>query len=143
MRVIGFTLMSMMRCLKKGRWGAMKRILWLCILLMGICCVFTGCKKNEKAAFADVEWTRTTEEDTEYIYFASDGGFSYSCGCGNPVNDSDLCNGYTYDDKTGTITLNYDETTDTTITEIKVKNYDGNSLELDFNGDIRKFSPNE
>ena len=118
----------------------MKRALWICILLMNMCCIVTGCTNREKPDFVDKEWIRVTEEDTEYIYFGSDGSVHYTCACGNPVNDSDLCEGYTYDDKTGTITLDYDEVTDTTITEIILAHCDKDNLELDFNGDIRKFS---
>ena len=69
----------------------------------------------------------------------ADGKFTYYCACGNPVNDSDLCEGYTYDDSTKTITLNCIETTDEMVTTIKIVKCDGNSLQLDFNGEIRIF----
>ncbi len=62
-----------------------------------------------------------------------------ACACGNPVNDSDLCEGYTYDEKTKTITLDCIEITDEMVTKIKVVKCDENSLELDFDGDIRIF----
>ena len=73
------------------------------------------------------------------IINASDGSFTYSCGCGNPVNDSDLCDGYTYDDATKTITLKCTEKTDEMITSIKIVKCDENTLQLDFNGEIRTF----
>ena len=84
-------------------------------------------------------WTRNAEHDTETIHFGEDGSFSYSCSCGNPVNDSDLCDGYTYDDATKTITLDCIETTDEMITIIKIVKCDENSLHLDFDGEIRIF----
>jgi len=93
--------------------------------------------------FADITWTRETEADIEYIRFSADGSFSYYCACGNPVNDSDLCEGYTYNDKTKTIKLDCVEKTESMVTTIIIKNYDENSIELDFNGDIRGFFKDE
>lgn len=94
---------------------------------------------NADAAFFDISWTREADHDTETIRFGEDGSFSYSCGCGNPVNDSDLCEGYTYDAATKTITLDCMETTDEMVTIIKVVKCDENSLHLDFDGEIRIF----
>ena len=90
-------------------------------------------------SFLNISWTRNAEHDTETIRFAEDGGFSYYCGCGNPVNDSDLCEGYTYDEATKTITLDCVETTEEMVTVIKVVQCDENSLHLDFDGEIRIF----
>lgn len=90
-------------------------------------------------SFEDISWTRDTCDCKETLRFNSDGSCSYSCACGNPVNDSDLCEGYTYDDATKTITLNCIETTDEMITTIKIVKCDENSLHLDFNGEIRIF----
>ena len=53
-----------------------------------------------KYSFVNTIWTRDVAHDTETIRFGEDGRFSYYCGCGNPVNDSDLCEGYIYDDAT-------------------------------------------
>lgn len=107
-------------------------------LLMVCLCFMAGCKKEE-AGFMDISWTRETEVDTEMIFFGSDGSFHYFCGCGNPVNDADLCEGYTYDEKSGSIILDCLETTEEMVTEIKVVSFDKNRLELDFNGEIRTF----
>ena len=128
----------------------MKKYLSL-LLMVFICTVlFVGCSEKEpskdknveysKYSFMDTSWTRETEHDTETICFGSDGSFRYSCSCGNPVNDSDLCEGYTYDDATKTITLNCIEITDEIVTTIKIVNCDKNSLHLDFNGEIRIFN---
>lgn len=138
------------RMAMKKKMQVTERMIFL-ILILGI--LLTGCGKNEKVKkevvehteyeFADITWTRTTEADTEYITFFSDGSFSYYCACGNPVDDSDLCEGYTYDDQTKKIKFDYSETTASTITTVAVKNCDANSLELDFDGEIRKFTKQE
>jgi hypothetical protein len=89
--------------------------------------------------FSDVIWTRDVENDIETIIFKTDGSFSYSCSCGNPVNDSDLCESYIYNDETKEIKLDCFETTKDTITTIKIVNSTETTLELDFNGEVRKF----
>ena len=90
-----------------------------------------------------MSWTRDSGHDEETIRFNEDGSFSYSCACGNPVNDADLCENYTYDEKTKEITLDCFETTEDTITTIKVISVSETNLELDFNGEIRKFTKSE
>ena len=121
------------------------------VIALALVCValFVGCsddkiKDNQRVdysnySFTDISWTRDAEQDIETIRFGSGGEFSYFCACGNSVNDSDLCEGYTYDDASKTITLNCVETTDEMITTIKVINITDTILELDFNGEIRKF----
>ena len=110
-----------------------------CLLLMGC-----GEKKPEtdysKYGFTDITWTRQTEADTEYLTFGSDGSFSYYCACGEPVNDSDLCEEYTYDDATKTIELNCSETTEDMVTRILLISYDEQRIELNFDGEIRIFT---
>lgn len=122
------------------------------IILMLVVLFLTGCrdtkeKKQETAyseyLFSDVIWTRNTENDVETIRFSSDGSFSYSCSCGNPVNDSDLCESYTYNGETKEITLDCFEETKDTITTIKIVSLTDTTLELDFNGKIRKFEKSE
>ncbi len=124
---------------------------FVCLLTMILICavLFAGCGKNKKAEdvnvdysqypFVNTSWTRDAENDIETIRFGEDGAFVYYCSCGNPVNDSDLCEGYTYDDETKTITLNCIETTDEMVTTIKIVKCDENSLHLDFNGEVRIF----
>ena len=94
---------------------------------------------NGDVSFFDISWTREADHDTETIRFGADGSFTYSCACGNPVNDADLCEGYTYDEATKTITLECEEITEEMVTVIKVVKSDGNTLHLDFNGEIRIF----
>lgn len=114
------------------------------ILLLVICFVVTGCYQSRKTdysqyPFTDIIWTREGIHDVETIRFASNGDFSYYCACGNPVNDSDLCETYSYNEETKEIKLDCFETTDDTITTIRVIKYDDHNLELEFNGEIRKF----
>ena len=117
-------------------------VLLLAVLLL------TGCgntkeKTQEKDysyhSFTDVSWIRDAENDVETIVFKSDGRFIYYCSCGNPVNDSDLCESYTYNDETKEIKLDCFETTEEIITNIKIVKMTEDTLELDFNGEIRKF----
>ena len=115
-------------------------VTFLCVLLL------TGCKEktNKKVdyseyLFTDVSWTRDAENDIETIKFNSDGSFVYYCSCGNSVNDSDLCDSYTYNDETKEIKFECFETTEEMITSIKIVNVTETQLELDFNGEIRIF----
>ena len=112
------------------------------LLLIGL--FLTGCsyekeKNYSEYLFSDVVWTRDGGNDIETLVFGSDGSFRYYCACGNPVNDSDLCEKYTYNDEIKEIKLDCFETTDETITNIKIVKMTENILELDFNGEIRKF----
>lgn len=120
----------------------------LAMVLLSVFLWTLGCQKdtrNKKVdytnyPFADFSWTREAENDTETIRFYSDGRYSYYCACGNPVNDSDLNRGYTYDDETKTITISYFETTEETIPEIKLEKCTDDILKLNFNGEIREFT---
>lgn len=129
--------------------NVMKKYLSLVVPVLVCAILFIGCDGNKKTkvtnvdyskcSFVNTSWTRDAEHDTETICFGEDGSFSYYCSCGNPVNDSDLCDGYTYDDATKTITLDYIESTDEIVTIIKIVKCDENSLHLDFDGEIRIF----
>ena len=128
----------------------LKRYVSLLILVFLCTTLFVGCTKNENTdnssvdqsnySFVDISWTREAAHDIETIRFGEDGSFSYSCACGNPVNDSDLCEGYTYDDATKTITLDCIEITDDMVTVIKIVKCDENELQLDFDGEVRTFT---
>ena len=112
------------------------------LLLIGLFLTGCSCEKEKNYSeylFSDVVWTRDGGNDIETLVFGSDGSFRYYCACGNPVNDSDLCEKYTYDDEIKEIKLDCFETTDETITNIKIVKMTENILELDFNGEIRKF----
>ncbi len=129
--------------------SSLKKYVYLLSILSVCVFLFVACDANKntegsgvdysKYSFVNVLWTRESEHDTETIYFAGDGSFRYSCACGNPVNDSDLCEGYIYDDFTKTIILDCIEITDEMVTVIKIVKCDENSLHLDFDGEIRIF----
>lgn len=128
-------------------------------MLMVLACVMTfflaGCAPEAEVAntenqnsnnevdfsmydFAEVKWIRNTECD-ETLCFLANGEFRYSCACGNPVNDADAVESYSYDDTTKTFTLNCYEELEDMITEIKLISCDETKLELDFGGEIRVF----
>ena len=117
------------------------------ILMATLLLLLFGCEKNNvdktvdysKYSFTDTSWTRKAEHDIETIRFGSDGSFVYYCACGNPVDDSDLNEGYTYDDETKTITVRYIKTTEETISKIKIEECDDKSIKLNFDGEIREF----
>ena len=121
----------------------------LLAMLMMLSMVLVGCNKEEEKeegpkdysefAFVDVSWKREGDHDLETIRFGADGSFTYSCACGNAVGDYDLCDEYTYDDKTKTITLNCLEEVEDMVTVIKVVKCEGDELQLDFDGEILVF----
>ena len=87
--------------------------------------------------FVGKTWTRTMENDTEYLSFKKDGSFSYYCACGNPVDDADLCEYYTYDgDDTIYVHCDFDKYTKKKVEIISLKK---DKLKIDFNGDVRVF----
>ena len=113
--------------------------LMLCVLLM------TSCQSSQPLDitlnnFTDISWTRDGGHDSETICFRSSGAFAYYCSCGNPVNDSDLCDGYVFDEDTGEIALDYFELTDEVVTNLKIVNLTTDTIEIDFDGEIRTFT---
>ena len=125
----------------------MKKIIFI-LMLVGL--FLTGCDENKEKEidyseypFTGSNWTRKGENDIETIRFNADGSFSYYCACGNPVNDSDLCESYVYNDETKEIKFDCFETTEEMITNIKIVEMSEDVLELDFNGEIRKFEKSE
>lgn len=125
----------------------MKKYISLFVLAFVFVILFSGCGKTDRLnvdysqySFVNVRWMRQAEHDVETIFFGEYGSFSYSCACGNPVNDADLCEGYRYDDTTKTITLDCIEITDNMITVIKIVKCEENELHLDFNGETRIFT---
>lgn len=119
------------------------------VALLGVLFLM-GCEEKQETkidyseySFTKVTWTRDAENDIETLRLGSDGKFTYYCSCGNPVNDSDLCETYTYNDETKEIKLDCFETTEETVTTIKVVKATDDTLELDFNGEIRVFEKEE
>ena len=125
----------------------MRRNILMITVIVTIFVLLIGCRDSDNTkiidysqySFTDTLWTRKAEHDIETIRFGSDGSFVYYCACGNPVNASDLNEGYTYDDETKIITIKYIETTEETVSEIKIEAYDDKSIRLNFDGEIREF----
>lgn len=123
-----------------------KHLLIFAAALLACAAIFCACSDEaagggiSRSSFTDLNWTREVDGETETIFFGSGGSFSYFCSCGNPVNDSDLCSGYTYDVSTGTITLRCESTVPGMITSIKVVSCDEETLVLNFGGDTRTFT---
>lgn len=118
----------------------------LIVLLILELLLLTGCEKKKKTetnyteySFTGINWIRDGVKDIETIIFNDDGSFSYSCACGNPVNDADLCESYTYNEDTKEIKLYCFEETEDIITTIKVVSLTDTTLKLDFNGELRIF----
>lgn len=123
----------------------MKKIV---VLLYAIFLVGCGIQNDQNIDYSDylftgVSWVRNGENDIETLIFRTDGSFAYYCSCGNPVNDSDMCDSYTYNDETKEITFNCFDTTEDMVTNIKIVNMSQDILELDFNGEIRSFKRSE
>ena len=126
----------------------MKKRVRIWALCVAVCLTLVGCGAGqpeetkpalERGGFEDMIWVRDTESCIETLCFRSDGSCSYYCACGNPVNDDDLCEGYRYDAESKSILLEFLETTEETVTEIRVERFDGTTLVLDFDGDVRTF----
>ena len=128
----------------------MRKKLCLFQVMILACLMLLYCGKVNKdgeqitaSMFMDKSWFRETEIDSENLYFSSDGMYSYYYGCGDSIFDADLCEGYTYDEKTHIITLKYSEKTENMISSITVKSCTDNTLVLDFNGETREFEAYE
>lgn len=126
----------------------MKNRVWIWALCVAVCLALAGCRNGQpketkpaaqRGGFEDMTWTRDSGTCIETLRFRSDGSCSYFCACGNPVNDDDLCEGYRYDAASKRIFLEFMETTEETVTEIRVESFDGATLVLDFDGDLRTF----
>lgn len=116
---------------------------WI-VFMMLVGLFLTGCGEHKEIdyseyPFTDVIWMRDGGHDVETIVFHADGSFRYSCACGNPVNDSDLCEGYIYNDETKEIKFQCLETTEEMITTVKIVGMSDDVLALDFGGEIRRF----
>ena len=112
----------------------MKKALIIILILSSF--FITGCKKEvdySKYKFTDIRWTTEDDGETEYLRFGSKGTYTHYCACGNPVNNSDLCDGYTYNEKTKTIELKCDSKYSKT--KIKILKSTDDILILDFEGE--------
>jgi flagellar basal body-associated protein FliL len=93
---------------------------------------------NSNDPLKGTSWTRTTEVDSEYINFYDNGNFSYYYGVGNPVDNSDLCETYQYNEKDKLITLNCNSIISVN-DRIKVDSIDDKKIVLIFGNEKRIF----
>ena len=106
----------------------MKRI--FTIIMIGILPV--GCAKTD--FLTEHDWVHYDTTCIETIYFGKDGHFAYYSDDGNPVNDSDLYDQYSYDSKSKKIHLK-----PTGDMSIQVLRYEKSRLLLNIDGDIKEF----
>ena len=128
----------------------MKKIIFRFLLAVcftvNIIALFGCAKNNEKIDrdyseynFTGVKWVRDTDVCQENLRLGENGDFSYYCSCGNPVNDADLIEGYSYNDDTKAITFDTLDDTGDMVMSVTVVYCDGRKLVLDFNGEEREF----
>ena len=101
----------------------MKRI--FTIIMIGI--LLVGCAKTD--FLIEHDWVHYDTTCIETIYFGKNGHFAYYSDEGNPVNDSDLYDQYSYDSKSKKIHLN-----PTGAMSIQVLRYKKSRLLLKING---------
>ena len=101
----------------------MKRI--FTIIMIGI--LLVGCAKTD--FLIEHDWVHYDTTCIETIYFGKDGHFAYYSDEGNPVNDSDLYDQYSYDSKSKKIHLK-----PTGAMSIQVLRYKKSRLILKING---------
>lgn len=106
----------------------MKRI--FTIIMIGI--LLVGCAKTD--SLTEHDWVHYDTTCIETIYFGKDGHFAYYSDEGNPVNDSDLYDQYSYDSKSKKIHLK-----PTGDMSIQVLRYEKSRLLLNIDGDIKEF----
>jgi len=118
-----------------------KKILFIFIILILIGAIVIGTicfkkEKNDALPIADITWVREAH-DFETLKFGADGSFRYSCACGNPVDNADICETYKYDAEKKIITLKCYEAEDE---YIKLLDYTDDTLTLEFYDGIREFT---
>ena len=110
-------------------------IILVLVLFTGIVIASLATNKNSIPPFANQSWIRY-DSDTEHLSFSSEGDFSYWCSCGNPVDNADICETYSYNPDTKTITLHCYGPNET----IKVIKHTDKKLVLQFGKEKRTFT---
>ena len=79
----------------------------LAVIGVGVFIFFSNDEGSYPEFLTSHDWESCDSEIscTESINFREDGGFSYHCGCGSPVEDYDLFDSYTYDSKNNVINV--------------------------------------
>lgn len=90
--------------------------------------------------FVGIDWVRVNGNDEEHLKFYSDGRFVYSTLDGKALNNADICTRYYYNETTKTIGLICYEEVSGTVKDIVIKDFNNNSLVLDFSGETRIFN---
>lgn len=77
-------------------------------IMIIICIIFLfGCESNEKEASIFHAWERSENGYDELLNLNKDGSFSYYWpDAGELIDDSDLCESFTYDEENNLIILN-------------------------------------
>lgn len=105
-------------------------------IIMIVAILFGGCSSGDKyPEFLTKHSWMHFAICNETISFGEDGQFAYYCACGEPVDDSDLYEKYTYNEYTSTIQLKLKENNSI----IKVLRYEKSRLLLGFNGTVKEF----
>ena len=100
--------------------------------IMMISILLVGCGKTD--FLMEHDWVHYDSTCIETIYFGKDGHFSYYSDEGNPVNDSDLYDKYSYDSNSKKINL-----LPTGDMSIQVLRYEKSRLLLNIDGDVKEF----
>lgn len=105
-------------------------------IIMVVAILFGSCSSGDKYPefLTEHSWMHFAICN-ETISFGKDGHFAYYCACGEPVEDSDLYEKYTYNEDTSIIQLKPKENNSI----IKVLRYEKSRLLLDFNGTVKEF----
>lgn len=123
----------------------MKKILSIFITIIICLGTLCGCVAPEEpsdklpAELVDKTWLFYDEFSAEHLCLTlgSDNAFSYHCQCGEPVEDSDLYDQYTYDAEKEIILLS--NSTGKEIKEVKVLGYNEYHLLLEIDGETKDF----
>lgn len=106
----------------------MKRI--FTIIIIGI--LLVGCGRTD--FLTEHDWVHYDSTCIEKIYFGKNGHFAYYSDEGNPVNDSDLYDKYSYDSNSKEIDLSPSGDM-----SIQVLRYEKSRLLLNIDGDLKEF----
>ena len=93
-------------------------------------------------SFTNMDWKRDIKDCTEIINFGPFGSFSYYCLCRDHKDYSTISDKYTYDSKTGIVTLNIiAEDIDGITDSLKIVSYESEKLVIELDGETLEFTP--
>lgn len=145
-----------MKDLKQDKLAIILKVVCGVVLVIGLLVAFVLTNKKEDpieeevlknpnktdiiSDFAGIKYEGSNGADTEFIRFAKDGSFSYYCACGNPVDNYDLCEYYTYDKEKNEIELICYSGVTKKEKNIKILTATKEKLKIEINGKIREFT---